>query len=218
MRRKIRIGIAEDHVVVREGLESLLNEEETVKVVFSVSNGASAINEIRQNKIDVLILDLSMPISDGRSTLLEIRQRFSGVSVIVLSAYYETSDIVDCISLGAKAYLTKNCDFDHLIDVIYSVYEKGFYYDELVTKSFVSEILESKIHLKNQIQNSLTEQEIQVIQLICSGLKNKEIGERLFKSKRTIDGIRNKIYDKTRTSNTADLFRFAIKNGIYKID
>lgn len=217
MRRKIKVGFVEDHEMVRQGIVSLLKDEPTINVLFDVANGAEVLEVLKSKKPDILLLDIEMPVVDGKTALRTITERYKGVQVIMISAHHEKIEIIESIALGAKGFLPKHCDFDKLIDAIYSVYETGYYFDENVTKAMVSEIVSSRSTLNNPVPFALTAQEIIIIKYVCEGLKNREIAERLYLSKRTIDGYRNRIALKTETSNAVDLVHYAIKHGIHKV-
>lgn len=217
MKAKIRIGLVEDHKVVRQGIVSLLEDEPDIHVQFDVSNGLEALEAIKKKKIDVLLLDIEMPILDGKQTLKKIMEKYTDISVIMFSAYNEIAVVSECIAFGAKGFLPKNCDYNKLLDAITSVHEKGFYFDDVVSKALVSDVLSRRQYTIDKIQNPLTTRELGIIILICDGLKNKDIAEKLFISIRTVEGHRKKIAEKTETSNMVELVLYAIKHGIYKV-
>lgn len=217
MKAKIKIGLVEDHIMVRQGLVSLLEDEPEIRVQFDVSNGSEALEALKKKKIDVLLLDIEMPIMDGKQTLKKVLERYTDISVIMFSAYNEIAVVSECIALGAKGFLPKHCDYSKLLDAITAVHEKGFYFDDVVSKALVSDILNRNNNTINHIQNPLSAREMEIIPLICEGFKNKDIAEKLFISIRTVEGHRKKIAEKTDTSNVVELVLYAIKNGIYKV-
>ncbi len=217
MIKRIKIGIVEDHLMVRQGLVLLFAEEPDIVVEFHVGNGQEALAELAIKNVDILLLDIEMPIMDGRELLKRVHVDFPHVASIMFSAYNEIAVVSECIALGAKGFLAKHSDFEKLVAAIYSVEDKGFYFDEIVTHALVSKLfLENKPQIDNSIIN-LTTREIEIILLICSGLKSKDIGEKLFISCRTVEGHRIKIFEKTLTQNSVELVIYAIKNGIYKV-
>lgn len=211
---KIRIGLAEDHELVRQGLVSLFEDEEGIEVVFDVENGALLLEELKVKEIDVLLLDLDMPVLNGYEALKVVRAKYSNVQTIILSMHYEKEFIAETISLGAKGFLPKNCDFDKLIVAIESVNQNGFYFDEKVSQTLVSEILHNELE---DDAAKLSEREIEVIELICKGRRNKEIADELHLSVRTVEGHRNRIAEKTKTGNIAELVIYAVKNKIFEV-
>lgn len=212
-----RVGLAEDHNIVRQGLVSLLKIEESTRVLFDVSNGAELLEELKKDvKPDVILLDLEMPILDGRKALEIITSKYPFIKVIILSMHTKLDFISECIAIGAHGFLSKDNDFDIIVDAIHAVIVKGFYFDENVSKSLVTELRRKPLPT-NGFTEPLNAVDIQVIQLICEGHKTPKIAELLFLSQRTIEGRRLNIYRKTQTSNLVELVVYAIKNGIYKI-
>lgn len=214
MRGKIRIGLVEDHEMVRQGLTALIDDEPSLKVVFDVANGAELLEIIKFKKADVVLLDIEMPYVDGKTALKKLSTHYPDLSVVMLTAHSTIDDVVDCIALGAKGFLPKHSDFDKVVDAIFSVYEKGFYFDEFVTKALVKEIVSNRDKLLEQYRQPLKLQEIEIVKLVCAGHTNKEIAEKLFLSKRTIEGYRLKIAEKTNTNNIVELVLYAIRTGI----
>jgi DNA-binding NarL/FixJ family response regulator len=217
MKKQIKIGIVEDHIIVRQGLVLLFAEEPNIVVKFDVGNGQDALTALKTKDVDILILDIEMPIMDGRELLKKVNVDFPGVASIMFSAYNEVVVVSECIALGAKGFLAKHSDFEKLVDAIFAVEEKGFYFDEMVTQALVSKLLLDNKEDNSISSSNLTAREIEIILLICDGLKSKEIAERLFISTRTVEGHRKNISEKTMTQYSVELVIYAIKQGIYKI-
>lgn len=217
MPKEIRVGIAEDHLIVRQGIVKLLNQESGVKVIFDVGNGFEVMNALKKSKIDVLIIDLGMPIVDGKTLLKNLEVRHPDIKSIVLSAATDQLEIVECLQLGAKAYLPKQVDFDIIVDAIFQVNEGLHYLDKNVSEALITTLRTKPNSVRRSELNLLNEKEIEVIRLVCNGLKNHEIAEHLCLSPRTIEGIRLQISKKTKTSKVVDLIYFALKNRIHTI-
>ena len=212
---KINVAIADDHDLVRKGLVSLLEDDDNINVAFDVSNGRELLSKIRRKSVDVVILDLEMPELNGKETLKKLTYSYPKVKVIILSMHNSNEYILDCMSHGAKAYLPKNSDIEKLVEAIYQVHKTGFYADSDVSKL----ILDHALKLKNNIQNpddKLSSREIEVTQLICEGLLNKEIADKLCLSIRTIEVHRQNIIRKTNVNNVAGLIKYAVEKGYYK--
>ncbi len=215
MSRKINIGMADDHVVLRQGLKALLNEYEDIKVKIDVSNGRELLEELKTCKIDVLLLDIEMPIMDGRETLDKLKVKYPKLKVIIMSMHFNDSYIIEFIRNGACGFLPKNCDIEKIVDAIYSVHEKGFYSDTKVSTVMAKMIQRIPTGEMLSIEAELlTEREIEVLKLICSQKTNAEIADILSKSIRTIEGHRLNICKKTNTNNVMDLIAFAKKNSL----
>ncbi len=217
MPKEIRVGIAEDHLIVRQGIVKLLNDESGIKVIFDVANGIEVMNALKKSKIDVLIIDLSMPIVDGKTLLKNLEVRHPDIKSIVLSATIDQLEIVECLQLGAKACLPKHVDFDIIVDAIFQVNEGLHYLDKNVSEAVITTLRTKPNSVRRSELSLLNEKEIEVIRLVCNGLKNQEIAEHLCLSSRTIEGIRLQISKKTKTNKVVDLIYFALKNRIHTI-
>ncbi|MCZ8284655.1 MAG: response regulator transcription factor, partial [Bacteroidia bacterium] len=130
MKPKISIAIAEDHVLFRQGMVSLLTEEEDISIAFEAGNGQELLDSLKHTIPHVILLDISMPVMEGKEALTKIRELYPEVKVIMLSMYYESSYIAEYLAKGARAFLPKNCDIEKVIDAIRTVHQKGFYFDD----------------------------------------------------------------------------------------
>jgi DNA-binding NarL/FixJ family response regulator len=132
----INVALAEDHVILREGLINLLNEEyEHIKVLFDVSNGRELLDELEESKPDVILLDIDMPVLNGKEALEEIKIKYPAIKVIMLSTHYNDSYIIEFIKMGASAYLSKASSMEEIVKAIDTVFEEGRYYDSGVLKA-----------------------------------------------------------------------------------
>ena len=217
MAKEIRIGLAEDHLIVRQGSVKLLKNEPGIKVVFDVGNGIEVLDELKNNRIDVLILDLHMPLADGKTVLSKLEIRYPHIKTIILSANTSQIEVIECLQLGALAFLPKHIDFEKIMDAIYQVNEGLHYFDKNVSATVINTLRNKSDSARRSEMSLLNEKEISIIRLICNGLKNQEIAEHMCLSQRTIEGIRRQISSKTNTKNLVDLIFFAIKNRIHSI-
>lgn len=218
MKKNIRIAIAEDHDLMRQGLVSLLDGEDNISVIFDVENGARLFDELKKKKVDVILLDLEMPIINGHQALKILTERYPEISVIVVSMHYSDAYISESIAAGAKGFLPKNCDIDKVIDAIFAVKEEGYYFDDKISRALLNRIVNSNNEKPQRfVENALTNRERQIVELICTGKTNKEIANLLCLSVRTVEVHRNSINKKTNTKNVADLVVYSVKNGLYNI-
>lgn len=208
---KIRIVVTDDHELVRKGFISLLNDQVDMRVVGDVGNGKELLDLLKIKPTDVVLLDLEMPHMSGEEALKIIVQRFSGVKVIILSAFLEPSLVPYYLSLGAYACLDKNCKEETLLKAIRKVRNNEPFFDNIPQATLINEVknIQSPGNKK-----SLTKREIEVVKLICLGKKNKEIAKSLNMALSTVDFHRGNIYNKTQTGNSAALAVYAIKHGI----
>jgi len=212
----LKIAIADDHVVLRQGLIALLKEHEDMKVVINVSNGEELLQELNEKMPDIVLLDIEMPIMDGRLTLEKIRSNYPEIKVIVMSVHFNDAYIIDFIKNGACAFLSKNCGISKIVEAIQQVHEEGFYYDSDVAAAMavgIKSVPDSAIEALLSSMK-LTMREMHILQLICSKKTSAEIAERLGVSVRTIEGHRYNIYKKTKTTNLDTLIEYANKHKL----
>ena len=217
MKKPIRIAIAEDHALVRQGMVALLKEEKDINLVFDVSDGSALLQQLKKNKVDVVLLDLEMPIVNGHQALRIIAERYSTVHVIIISMHYSDPFISECITMGAKGFLPKNCDFETVVDAIYAVHEQGYYFDDKISRYLLKKLEKDKEQGTTISGNPLTSREHQILELICNGKTNKIIAELLAISIRTVESHRKSISDKTNSHNIAGLVLYAVKNELYNL-
>ena len=218
MKKPIQIAIADDHKLMRDGLISLLNEfEDDVKVLFEVDNGKELLHLLKAHKPDIILLDIEMPVMNGKEALEKILIRYPKMKVVMISQYFTDAYIVDYIKNGACGFLPKSCSVDKILDALYAVQENGCYYDNKVSAA-MADLLKKTPKIENtELDTSFTKQEIKIIKLICQKKSNQEIAEELHLSVRTIEGHRYNICKKTKTNNSMDLIEYAIKGGILNV-
>jgi DNA-binding NarL/FixJ family response regulator len=216
MHQQIKIGIADDHLILRQGLIAILKEYSHLNIIIDVNNGQELMLELEKQIPDIILLDIEMPVMNGREVLEKVQQKYPNIKVIIMSMYFNDSYIIEFIKNGACAFLPKNCDVDTLIDAINTVYERGHFYDEKVSEAIVRLLKQIPKIEKIIPKAEFTNRELEIIEMICLKKTNLEIAETLHLSVRTIEGHRYNISKKTNTSNTLELVEFVIKNNILK--
>lgn len=212
---KIRIAIADDYKIYRDGLKVGLSADDQFEVVLEADNGEELVNGIETAAPDVVLMDLKMPIMDGMEATKLIRKKFPSVKVLVVTMYDDDKFIIHLMENGANGYLLKNTEPDEIRRSIYAVHENGYYFNDLVNKALLKKLI-----IKNNFKPSfnqnidLTERELQVLKLICEEKTAVEIGKEIFLSPRSVEGIRQRLIEKIGVRNTAGLVMFAIKNGL----
>jgi DNA-binding NarL/FixJ family response regulator len=212
---KIRIAIADDYKIFREGLKVGLSADENFEVVMEADNGEDLLRYLEKTTPDVILMDLKMPLMDGMEATKEVRKKYPSIKVLVVSMYDDDKFIIHLMETGANGYLLKNTEPDEIRRSIYAVHENGYYFNDLVNKALLK-----KLVLKNNLKPSfnqnieLTEREQQVLKLICEEKTANEIGKEIFLSPRSVEGIRQRLIEKIGVRNTAGLVMFAIKNSI----
>lgn len=209
----VDIAIAEDYLLFRQGIVSFLKEEGEINMLFEVDNGRQLIDKLQYTQPHIIIMDIRMPVMDGRQALEVIRYRYPEIRVIILSMHYSDAYISDFIAAGAAGFLPKNCSPEKLIDAIFSVYNRGYYYDSHVSK-LVSELMKTKKSELLPDHVRLTPREIDILRLICTEKTTLEISEDLNISTRTVEWHKQNIFEKTNSKSLAGLVIYAIKQGI----
>jgi two-component system nitrate/nitrite response regulator NarL len=208
----INLLIADDHQVVIDGLKSLLSLEDDFQVVGEAQNGKMVLEALKDQKIDVVLLDINMPEMDGIETARRMREQHPNVKILILTMYNRPEFIRNIIEVGASGYVLKNAGKDELINSIRKVERGEDYFSLSVTNtlmdSFKSGTESSKVEL--------TKRERGVLTLIAEANKTSEIAEKLFISTHTVNTHRKNLLSKLNIKNTAGLVRYAIENGFTK--
>lgn len=216
---KIKIILADDHRLFREGIKSLLSSAENIEIVGEVSTGKDLICLLENLKADIIFTDISMPDLSGIEATKIISEKYPLINIIILSMYINEEYIIDAIKAGAKGYLHKDTSREELLTAISHVMNGEEYYNkdisDIVFKSYVN-----KTKIKSRIVNTktkLTEREFEIIKLVAEGYMNKEISDKLNISIRTVDTHKSNIFQKLKLKSSIDIVKYAIKNGIVKI-
>lgn len=210
---EIKVLVTDDHQIIVDGLKSLLNNSADFKVIGEANNGREALKIIENVEVDVVLMDIDMPVMNGIETLKEIRRRRLEVKVIILSMHHEAGMIKSLIDLGAMGYLLKSSPQEELAAAIRKVATGQQYFSTQVTLSLLNKPQNSN-NAESESAGLLTERETEIIKLIAEGFSNKEIGAKLFISHRTVDTHRTNLMKKIQVENIAGLISYAIKNGI----
>jgi two-component system response regulator NreC len=211
--KKVIVLLVDDHQIIIDGLKSLLKDSEEIVVAGEANNGSRALQILDMLEIDVVLMDIDMPVMNGIDTLKEIRRCGSEVKVIILSMHNEAGMIKSLMNIGANGYLLKSSSQEEVINAIRKVAVGPQYFSTEVTLSLLNKTQSSSTDSNPQIE-LLTDRETEIVQLIAEGFSNKEIGNKLFISHRTVDTHRTNIMKKLNVSNIAGLISYAIKNGI----
>ena len=213
--KKIRIAIADDYKIFRDGLKVGLLNDDNLEVVLEADNGEELLQGFQTNLPDVVIMDLKMPIMDGMEATKIIKKKFPTVKVLVVTMYEDDKFIIHLMENGANGYLLKNTSAEEITKSIYDVHENGYYFNDVVNKALLKKLV-LKGNLKPSFNQNVefTERELEVLKLICAEKTAAEIGKEIFLSPRSVEGIRQRLIEKVGVRNTAGLVMFAIKNGI----
>jgi two-component system response regulator DegU len=216
MAKRINIGIADDHVVLRQGLVSLLKEYDNLNIVLDVNNGKELMDQLKIKKPDIILLDIEMPIMNGKVALEKIRLKYPTVKVMMMSMHFNDSYIIEYIKAGACAFLPKNCDIDKIVEAILSVHKNGYYYDDKVSAAMAATIKRMGFEHDLVPGTNFTKREIEILKLVCKRKNSNEIAEELNLSNRTVEGHRYNIAKKSGITDTDELIEYAIQTKLIK--
>jgi two-component system, NarL family, response regulator len=207
MNKIIRIMVADDHSVVRQGLVALINRKRGMKVVAEAADGQTAVRQFQRHHPDVCLIDLRMPGTDGVEAIRSIRQLDSNAKIIVLTTFDDDEDIFRALRNGAKAYLLKDITREELIENILAVHRGKTFFPARVA-----------IKLAGRKNSNPTTRELEVLRLLSSGKTNKEIGNLLGLKEGTIKIHINHILHKLGAETRTEASRIALKKGLISLD
>lgn len=216
MKSKTRIALADDHALFRRGIANLLSEFDDIDVVFDVSNGKELQRQLPSQKdIDVILMDITMPVMDGYVTTAWVTANYPHIHVLALSMFDDDMAVIGMLKSGAGGYVLKESTPQELYKAIQEIKEKGVYLNEKVSGKMLR-----NIHtLDNTTSESihLTEREIEFIRLCVSELTYKEIADKMKIAARSVENYRENLFEKLQMKSRVGLVLFAIKNNLVKI-
>ncbi len=207
----IKILIADDHAVVRRGLKQIVSETPDIVAAGEASTGYEVLDQVRCNDYDAVILDISMPGGDGLNILKQIRREKPKMPILVLSVHPEDQYAMRALRAGAAGYLTKESAPDELITAIRRISGGRKYVSSLLAEKLASLIA---VDNEKKLHEELSDREYQVLCMIASGKRMKDIASELCLSIKTIGTYRSRILEKMRMNNNAELTHYAIKHGL----
>ncbi|HEX8658100.1 MAG TPA: response regulator transcription factor [Hymenobacter sp.] len=217
-----RILLADDHTILRDGIRALLSANADLDVVGEASNGAEVLSILETTPVDVVLMDVQMPVFDGFATMPEIRRRFPEVHVLVLTMLDHENYVARMLEAGALGYVLKNAAISEITYAIRTVAAGNPFLCTEIGLSMLYKAVSQPAGPSNltsdengaTIGSDLTARELEVLKLIAEGLTNGEISDKLFTSKRTIETHRQNIIAKTQAKNTAALIKLAVSRGL----
>lgn len=207
----LKIYIVDDHQMLIDGLKALLSDEKNISVVGENTFSKAALKEISEYKPDIVLTDINMPEMDGIELTKEIKKKHPEIKIIALSMFGERETITEMLNAGVSAYILKNTGKDELLKAIVKVANDGNFFSEDVT----SEMLRVSPNTDTK-EISLSQREIEVIELIAQEYTNAKIAEALFISERTVETHRKNIFRKTDTKSVIGLLKYCVERRIIK--
>ena len=217
MEAKKRIFLVDDHVLLADGIRSMLEEEPGLEVVDHFENGLAAVEKLPEQSPDLVLMDLDMPIMNGLEAAQHLRAKLPELPIIILSMHAEKAVVQKCVKEGVRGYLLKNSSQSEFLQAIRSVLAGGKYYSALLTESLIAP---EKVALEGnasvRLLAALSDRELDVLKLLAEGLSSKEIAEELFVSPQTVDSHRKSLLKKLEVKNVAGLVRVAFQEGLVR--
>ncbi|PWJ40803.1 response regulator transcription factor [Sediminitomix flava] len=209
---KTKLLIVDDHKMFIQGIRSLLEGEESIEIVGEAFNGIEAVNFVKGNEVDILIMDVNMPEMDGIEATEQILKLKPNTKIIALSMHNEKRFIANMMKKGAHGYVLKNTEKEELIEAIHTVINDDNYLSKEASDVLLSTYLKrSKMALMTE---TLSDREVDVLKEIASGFTTNEIADRLFITKNTVETHRKNLLLKLQARNTAELVNIAFRKGI----
>lgn len=211
--KPVKILLVDDHYMVREGLKALLGQQANIELAGAVENGKQALEFIKEIEVDLVLMDIDMPVMNGIETTRIIQKNHSRIKVLALTMYEDHAHITSMLQSGVSGYLLKTSGRSMLIDAIHRVNMGENYFPQEIASAVLHRFLNKapKRIAKTGGAEDLTPRQTEVLSLIARGLTNRQIAEKLFISKRTVDTHRRSLLEKLRVKNTAGLVRHAVR-------
>ena len=214
---KIKVLIADDHQLFREGLINLLSQSQEINLVGHADNGKDAYEKAVIYSPDVILMDISMPVMGGEEATRLVKKQMPQVKVIALTMHSDKHYIKSMLEAGVDGYLFKNCTYNQLIDAIKTVSSGKKYLSGDITETLINDYLNKETDKENN-QSELTERELDVLKLYAEGKTTREISDTLFVSIKTVGTHRQHIMEKLDIKTTVEMIKYALKKGIITLD
>lgn len=214
--QKYSIAIADDHLLVRKGLISLINSFDDFAIVFEADDGNGVVEKIRNHNVpDLMILDINMPRMDGYETAQWLRENYPNIRILALTMHSDKCSVIQMLRSGVNGYISKAADPHELKNAIWAVIRNGFYLPDDISGVIINEI--SKVGVAQKPSGVIGVRELQFLELLAKGMSYKEIASKMYLSPRTLDDYKKSISKKTGIKNRIELVSYAIKNGLVNI-
>lgn len=212
---KLRILLADDHTLMRQGLRRIVEEQENWEVVAEASNGREAVRLALELKPDIVILDIAMPQMNGIEAIRQLTRKAPAIQVLILSMYSDEAYIVQVLQAGARGYLLKDSADEDLVKALTALSAGKSFFSPVVAKVMLDDYVR---HLSERgitdRYDSLSEREREIFQLVAEGRSNKEIAQLLFLSPSTVETHRAHIMEKLDVHTTAEIVLYAVRKGV----
>lgn len=217
-KKRINVAMADDHILLRNALATLINNTEKCKVIYEASNGKELIDKIKlDNYPDVVILDLNMPIMDGQETATYLLKNHPQIKVLMLTMFDSDLALIRLLKAGVKGFMKKDIHPSELIHAIQTTHENGYYYSPQTSSKLASLFRDSDEKSKSLDKIMLSEGELEFLKFVCTEMTYKEIAVNLKMNPRAIDGMRDNLFTKLDVKSRVGLAMYTIRHGIVSI-
>lgn len=215
----IRVFLADDHAVVRDGLRLLLEAQNDITIVGDAADGRQAVRQVQKLKPDVVVMDLAMPELNGIEAARQIQSTCPGIRVVILSMYSSKEYILQALEAGVRGYLLKESAGREVVAAVRSVYSNQRYLSANIKESILNSYLDQRQSNRqlNPVQQ-LSSREREILQLVVEGRTSAQIAATLFLSPKTVETYRSRLMTKLEIKNIPGLVKFAIRHGITKVE
>jgi DNA-binding NarL/FixJ family response regulator len=211
----INIGIADDHCVFIRGLRACLASDTDLKVIIESNHGRDLLEQLREKTVDIVLMDIKMPVMDGISTTYAIKEKYPLIRVLALSTFDDENYIIKMMQAGANGFLVKSSSAQEILRAVHAVYQTGYFVNEHLSLALVRQFRHTNDTPDHPHSlNDLNTREKEVLKLVCEQYSNDEIAKKLYVSTRTVEGYRSKLIEKSGAKNVAGLVMFAVRKGI----
>jgi DNA-binding NarL/FixJ family response regulator len=210
----IRVLIADDHAVLRDGLRVLIGSQEDMEVVGEVSDASQVADAVQETRPDIVLLDLTMPGGGGLSAVTEIQSRGLSPKVLVLTMHEQPAYLRQALALGVSGFLVKRVASDHLLSAIRAVAAGRLHIDATLSEGDARDVVEEPAEVGDRASTVLSPREREVLLLVAAGHTNQEAADRLALSVKTVEGYRARIMRKINARNRAELVKYALEAGL----
>jgi DNA-binding NarL/FixJ family response regulator len=212
---KIKIILVDDHRIFRDGIKSLLSDEDYVEIIGDVSGGDELLELLEKVTPDIIIIDITLQGLSGIDISKELASLYPDIKIMVLSMHTKEEFVINAINAGIKGYLSKDTSREELLEAIKTIYDGGEYFSKLISDIFLKSYINKFKTEQHFIENKeLTKRELELLKLFATGLSNKEVADKLCISSKTVDCHKSNIMKKLKLKNSAELVLYAVKNKI----
>jgi DNA-binding NarL/FixJ family response regulator len=216
--KKIKIAIADDHKIIREGMSALIMCIPEFEVTAAAAEGDELLLNIEKYAPDVVLMDIQMPGKSGIELAKILKEKYPKIKTIIFSGNITEAEIIPCMESGVKGIISKNSGIDEIKSAVFSVMNGNEFFGESITSLILQSFIKSKDKQSGEKQKNLSSREVEIIRCFAEGLSYKEIADKLSISARTVESHKNHIMKKMEFKTLTDLVKYAIRNRFIELD